>query len=78
MLYVSQAPGVSTPHHTHAWEYQAFITEGEGTLIVEDKEYTIRKGDAVLVPPNIKHQFQNTGSVTMSRITINPLCSMPS
>ncbi len=76
MLYVQHPPGGTSPGHIHEWEHQAFITEGEGVLWVEGKEYPIKKGDAVLVPPNVNHQFRNTGSATLSRVTVNPLNSV--
>ena len=76
MLYVQHPPGGASPGHIHAWEHQAFITEGSGTLWVEGKEYPIKRGDAVLVPPNVEHQFRNTGDVTLSRVTVNPLSSV--
>ncbi|HAL48131.1 MAG: cupin domain-containing protein [SAR202 cluster bacterium] len=76
MLYVQHAPGASSPHHTHAWEHQAFIVEGEGVLWCDGKEFPIKAGDAVLVPPDSDHQFRNTGSTTLSRVTVNPLSSV--
>ena len=76
MLYAEHEPGGSSPHHTHAWEHQAFIVEGEGVLWCDGKEYPITTGDAVLVPPDTEHHFANTGSVTLSRVTVNPLSSV--
>ena len=67
MLYVRHEPGGSSAHHTHAWEHQAFITEGEGILWCDGKEYPIKQGDAVLVPPNSgaplhQHRYRNAQS----------------
>jgi quercetin dioxygenase-like cupin family protein len=76
MLYVRHAPGESSPDHTHPWEHQAFITEGSGILWVDGAEYPIKQGDAVLVPPGSRHYFKNTGSVMLSRVTVNPLSSV--
>ena len=76
LLYVQQAPGASSPHHTHPWEHQAFIVEGLGVLWCEGKEYELEQGDAVLVPPDVEHHFTNTGSVTLGRVTVNPLSSV--
>ena len=76
MLYVRHDPGGTSPQHTHPWEHQAFITEGAGVLWVEGKEYPIKQGDAVLVPPDVEHQFRNTGSTILSRVTVNPLSSV--
>lgn len=76
MLYVRQEPGVHSPDHVHPWEHQAFITEGSGTLVCGGAEYPIKAGDAVLVPGGVRHQFKNTGSVTLSRVTVNPVESV--
>ena len=76
MLYAEHEPGGSSPHHSHAWEHEAFIVEGAGTLSCDGKSYPIRKGDCVLVPPNTEHQFINTGSEPLIRVTINPLSSV--
>lgn len=76
MLYVKHAPGESSPDHTHAWEHQAFITEGSGVLIFDGREYPIKTGDAVLVPGGVRHQFINTGDVPMNRVTVNPIESV--
>ena len=76
MLYAEHPPGDSSPHHTHPWEHEAFIIEGSGTLSCGGKTYPIRKGDAVLVPPDVEHQFINTGSEVLIRVTVNPLSSV--
>lgn len=76
MLYVRHAPGESSPDHIHPWEHQAFITEGSGVLVCDGKDYPISTGDAVLVPGGVRHQFKNTGTVTMSRVTVNPVESV--
>ncbi len=76
MLYVQHAPGGSSPRHKHPWEHQAFIVEGSGILWCDGQEYPIGPGDAVLVPPNAEHYFKNTGTTTLSRVTVNPLSSV--
>jgi quercetin dioxygenase-like cupin family protein len=76
MLYVQHAPGASSPDYTHPWEHQAFIVEGSGVLWCDGNEYPVRQGDAVLVPPDTRHYFTNTGDVTLSRVTVNPLSSV--
>ena len=76
MLWVQHPPGGTSPQHVHPWEHEAYIVEGEGVLWVEGTEYPIKAGDAVLVPPAVEHQFRNTGTVTLSRVTVNPLASV--
>ena len=73
MLYVKHAPGESSPDHTHAWEHQAFITEGSGILVCGGKEYPVNTGDAVLVPGGVRHQFINTGDTPGRFLCLVPL-----
>ena len=55
------APGGHTPKHTHAYEHEVFILEGSGVVLENEREYPLRSGSAVYVPPNQLHQFRNTG-----------------
>ena len=45
-------------------------------LIFDGEEFPIKAGDAVLVPGGVRHQFKNTGSVPMKRVTVNPIESV--
>ena len=80
MLYNgAMAPGaVSHPDtggHTHQWEHVVYVLEGTGTLVCGGKDYTVSEGDAVLVPPNILHQWRNESNAPMLRVTFNPVAS---
>ena len=35
-----------------------FVTSGEGKIIVEDKEYDLKKGDSILLLPKQKYFFE--------------------
>jgi len=72
-LYHDHQPGETSPHHTHPWEHQAYITRGTGIIYVDGTNYPIKQGDFVLIPPNADHYFENTGESVLSRITFNPL-----
>ena len=50
--------GGHTPFHNHDWEHEVYIIDGAGTVKYEDEEETIGPGDAILIPPNKKHQFR--------------------
>ena len=60
MRHFSVQPGGHTPLHNHDWEHEVYVLEGEGFVMHEDKEYPIRPGDAIFVPPNQIHQFRST------------------
>ena len=53
--------GGNTPHHTHWFEHQNYIIEGEGTVTINDKVHAIKAGDVVFVPGDVPHQYRNTG-----------------
>jgi len=65
-------PGGYSPLHTHNWEHEVFILEGEGVANDGEKEFTIKSGTVVYVAPEEKHQFKNTGSETLKF-----LCPIP-
>ena len=47
-----------TPFHDHEWEHEVYILEGQGKVRYEDKVESIKPGDAILISPGKKHQFQ--------------------
>jgi quercetin dioxygenase-like cupin family protein len=52
-------PGGHTPHHTHPFEHENYIIEGQGIVVIGEQEHLIKKGDFVLVLPDEKHQYRN-------------------
>lgn len=72
MRHFEIGPGGHTPKHAHAHEHEVFILEGEGVVVGGDREYPIRPGVAVFVPPNQMHQFRNTGSGTLKFLCLIP------
>ena len=59
-----------TPSHTHDWEHEAFVLEGEGVLVSKEGEQPIRPGDGVFVPANALHNFRNTGGVKLCFVCV--------
>ncbi|GAH39364.1 unnamed protein product [marine sediment metagenome] len=66
-------PGAATPHHTHDWEHEVLILEGEGVVVSADDEHPVRPGNVVYVPPAEVHQFRNTGSGTFAMLCLVPM-----
>ena len=54
-------PGGHTPHHSHDSEHLNYILEGTGEVLDGDTPRTVTRGDFVLVQPQQKHQYRNTG-----------------
>ena len=66
------AAGGATEHHSHDWEHEVFIVEGDGQLLTDDGPQPFQAGSAVFVPSNAMHQFQNTGSTPLKFICVIP------
>jgi quercetin dioxygenase-like cupin family protein len=71
MRHFSVDAGGFTPLHAHDWEHEVYVLEGQGRVRYEDGEERIEPGDAILIPPGKKHQFQ-AGSETLKFICIVP------
>lgn len=80
------APGGYTPRHSHPYEHEVFVLEGEGVVLDCGQPHPLRPGDVVLVKPDEVHQFRNTGesplkflclipnSATGKKVTVAPEC----
>ena len=66
-------PGGATPLHTHEWEHEVFVLQGEGSVWREEGKVPIRAGSVVFVPPGEKHCFENTGTETLRFLCIVPI-----
>ena len=64
--------GGHTPFHNHDWEHEVYVLEGAGRVKYEDRDESIGPGDAILIPPNMKHQFQAS-----SEKQLKFLCMVP-
>ncbi len=65
------SPGGHTPNHTHNWEHEVYIIEGEGHVLEGKKKRKIKKDDFIFVEALEVHQFQ-AGDKGMSMICIVP------
>jgi len=65
-------PGGYSPQHSHDWEHEIFIHQGEGIVYFEGKTYPVRAGCAVFVPPDTEHQIRNTGEELMLFLCLIP------
>jgi quercetin dioxygenase-like cupin family protein len=83
------APGGFTPRHSHPYEHEVFVLEGEGEVFEDSEPHHLRAGDVVFVKPDEVHQFRNTGtrplkflclipnSAAGKQVTVAPKCSAP-
>lgn len=70
------APGGFTPKHSHPYEHEVFVLEGQGVVLEGDVEHPLRSGDVVLVVPNEIHQFRNTGAAPLKFLCLVPNSSV--
>lgn len=64
--------GGYSPFHSHPWEHEVFILEGEGLVVGEDDKRKFGAGDAILILPNEKHQFKNDGKKALKFLCLIP------
>jgi len=65
-------PGGYTPYHTHDWEHEVFVLEGDGEVKIDEKVYPIKNDSVVFVEPNQKHGFTNTGDSLLKFLCLIP------
>lgn len=70
-IFEMEAGGYS-PFHSHHWEYEVFILEGEGPAISEKVQRRFRAGDVIFIPPDEKHQLKNNGENTVKFLCLVP------
>lgn len=67
------APGGHTPFHSHPFEHEVVVLEGDIAAVDESGSHPVQKGEVLLVMPNEKHQFVNRSGVNSARF----LCMVP-
>jgi quercetin dioxygenase-like cupin family protein len=70
-LFELQPKGYS-PLHSHDWEHEVYILEGDCEVVCEDQGRKASAGYVVYVPPNVKHQFTNVGKSTLKFLCLVP------
>jgi quercetin dioxygenase-like cupin family protein len=66
------APGGYTPRHSHPYEHEVFVLEGEGEILESDQPRPLRPGTVVYVAPDELHQFRNTGAAPLKFLCLVP------
>jgi mannose-6-phosphate isomerase-like protein (cupin superfamily) len=64
-------PGCAvTPHYHRQTEEIYYVVSGEGLMTVGDAARQVRGGDAVYIPPGLRHSLKNTGSEPIKLILV--------
>jgi len=72
MRYFEMAPRGHSPHHSHKWEHEVFILDGECTVICGERQKKVGSGYVVFIPPNAMHQFRNVGNGVLRFLCLVP------
>ena len=57
------AGGAEVMHYHNEARQFFYILEGEGTMVFEDREVALNKGDGIEIEPRVNYQFRNCSSV---------------
>jgi quercetin dioxygenase-like cupin family protein len=66
------APGGCSPHHSHKWEHEVFILDGECIVVCGDQRKKTGPGYIIFIPPNEMHQFRNEGTKVLRFLCLVP------
>jgi quercetin dioxygenase-like cupin family protein len=70
--HIEIGPNGYSPYHSHPWEHEIFVLEGNGTAIGNRAVKAVSVGDLISIPAGETHQIKNTGK-SILRI----LCMIP-
>jgi len=72
MRHIEIDPQGYSPLHSHSWEHEIFILEGEGVVTNGKEEKKVKEGDFIFIPPNETHQTRNISQKTMKLLCMIP------
>ena len=55
----------TTPHHHAVTEEIYYILSGTAAMTLDDETRPVGPGDAIAIPPGIRHTIRNTGSTEL-------------
>jgi quercetin dioxygenase-like cupin family protein len=70
--FVSFAPHTEAPRHWHDEEQITFVIEGEFEFEVGDEKRTVRRGEAIVIPPNVPHAARTYDSTCLEVDVFHP------
>jgi len=73
MRHFTVEPGGNTPHHSHDYEHEVFIVEGEARVENDGQFHQVKAGDVLFVKPNAVHQFVNQSEKPMKFLCLVPV-----
>lgn len=72
MRYFEMAPGGFSPHHSHKWEHEVFVLDGDCIVVCGNEQKQVGPGWVVFIPPGAMHQFKNSGNEVLKFLCLVP------
>jgi len=72
MRFFEIAPKGYSPYHSHKWEHEVFILDGECIVVCGNNREKVGPGYVVFIPPNETHQFKNEGTKVLRFLCLVP------
>lgn len=72
LVEIEPLQGLSEMPHTHPWEHEIFIVEGEGATWDGEKKQSLGRGDSVYIQAGEPYNFINEGEKTLRFICCIP------
>ncbi|HOV47230.1 MAG TPA: cupin domain-containing protein [Anaerolineae bacterium] len=72
MRVIEVEPGVTFAPHSHPWEHEIYVLEGQGVLMGPGGECPMLPQQAIFIPPDEEHGYRNTGEQTLKFICVIP------
>jgi len=72
LVEIEPHQALSETPHTHPWEHEIFIVEGDGVTWDGEEKHHVGRGDAIHIRAGEPHTFINNGRKTLSFICCIP------
>jgi quercetin dioxygenase-like cupin family protein len=66
-------PGGASNDHSHDFEHEVLILQGDATCKGDGPDQHVSEGAAYFIPPNERHQIVNTGKGNLRFVCLVPL-----
>ncbi len=66
-------PGAHILPHKHPWEHEIYVLEGVGRVRIGGEHYDVGKDYFIFIPPNVEHEYWNTGESRLKFLCMIPL-----
>lgn len=65
-------PGGFMPLHSNSVEHEQIVLSGTAEVIIDGKQYEVKKNDIVFIPAGVKHSYKTIGNESFEFICVVP------